>query len=385
MKVALVHDYIKEFGGAERVLRVLADMYPAAPIYTAFRVKGSSCDREFKDRKIIESKWGWLLKTGKLYSPLRFLMPWVWKSIDLSSYDLVITSCSSYIARGFRVSDKTKVVAYCHTPPKFLYGYQTSINWQKYWLVRMYGLIVNHFLRIFDFQSAQRVNLWIANSENVKQRIEKFYRKQATVIYPPIDTELFEVAAEGVKEKDNYFFIASRLVGGKGIEEAAEAAVKLDFKLKIAGEVGGWAQVPGRLEKYKEKGQIELLGRVSDEELAGWYARAKGFIALEKDVDFGMTPVEAMAAGTPVIALNNGGFRETVLEGKTGLFVEDTSVKTLSKAMEKFNKMKWHKAELQKWAKKFGRERFEKQMRGVVESVKQLEASFKEHFNEPEI
>src|SRR3989344_2854706 len=127
MRVALVHDYIKEFGGAERVLRVLADMYPKAPIYTAFKVVGSSCEKEFRDRKVIESGLAWLIKWGKLYSPLRFLMPWIWGSIDLSAYDLVITSCSSYFARGFKVSDETKVVAYCHTPPKFLYGFQTSV------------------------------------------------------------------------------------------------------------------------------------------------------------------------------------------------------------------------------------------------------------------
>lgn len=106
MKIALVHDYIKEFGGAERVLRVLADMYPTAPIYTAFRVWGSSCDLEFEDRKIIESKWGWLIKQANFHSPLRFLAPLIWGSIDLSSYDLVITSCSSYFARGFKVGPK---------------------------------------------------------------------------------------------------------------------------------------------------------------------------------------------------------------------------------------------------------------------------------------
>ena len=154
MKVAIVHDFIKEFGGAERVLRVLADMYPEAPIYTAFRVRGSACDKEFVDRKIVESRWAWLIRRWRLYSPLRFLLPWIWESIDLSDYDLVITSCSGYIARGFRVGDKTKVVAYCHTPPRFLYGYETSIDLQKYWPVKIYAYVVNHFLRRFDFEAA---------------------------------------------------------------------------------------------------------------------------------------------------------------------------------------------------------------------------------------
>ncbi len=369
LKIALVHDYMKEFGGAERVLRVLADMYPKAPIYTAFRVVGSSCDREFRDREIIESRWAWLIKWGKLYSPLRFLVPLIWGSMDLSVYDLVITSCSSYFARGFKVSDKTRVVAYCHTPPKFLYGYQTSINWQKYWIVRVYAMIVNHFLRIFDYQSAQRVNTWVVNSENVRQRVAKFYRKDSMVVYPPIETSKFKEAAKGVKEKENYFFIASRLVGGKGIEEAAEAAVSLGFELKIAGEVSGWSQMAKSLEKYRNSGKVMLLGRVSDEELYQLYASAKGFVALEKDVDFGMTPVEAMAAGTPVIALDNGGFRESVKNGVTGILIEDTRVVSLKKALERLKKTKWDKKKLQDWAEKFSRERFEKEMKRVIKAA----------------
>lgn len=360
MKIALVHDYIKEFGGAERVLRVLADMFPEAPIYTAFRVEGSICDKEFADRKIIESNWAWLIKHGKLYSPLRFLLPWIWGSIDLSDYDLVITSCSGYIARGFKVSPDTRVVAYCHTPPKFLYGFQTSIDWQKYWPVRVYAVIVNHFLRQFDYRSAQRVDKWIVNSKNVAQRILKFYRKDSVVVYPPIEVELL-LAAGNRAVKEDYFFIASRLVGGKGLEEAAEAAVKLGFELKIAGEAAGYARVKEQLDKYG-KG-VTLLGRVPDRKLYELYAKARGFLALEKDVDLGMTPIEAMAAGTPVIALNSGGFRETVIDGKTGILIEDTNEKTIEKAMRRFNQIKWKKEGLQKQAKKFSREVFEKRMR----------------------
>jgi len=149
MKVALVHDYLNEFGGAERVLRVLADMYPEAPIYTAFVKRNSLAGKAFADRKIIESKLAWVLKIGKLSSPLRFLAPHIWSSLDLSEFDLVITSASWYITRGFKVSPKTKVICYCHTPPRYLYGYETSINLQKYWIVRVYAVIVNHFLRIF--------------------------------------------------------------------------------------------------------------------------------------------------------------------------------------------------------------------------------------------
>lgn len=365
MKIALVHDFIKEFGGAERVLRVLADMYPNAPIYTAFRVNGSSCDRKFADRKIIESKFGWLIKHGNLYSPLRFLVPWIWKSIDLSDYDLVITSCSSYFARGFKVSSKTKVIAYCHTPPRFLYGYEMSINLMKYWIVRVYATIVNHYLRIFDLWSSERVNKWLVNSKNVQQRVWKYYRKEATVIYPPVEVEKMIEASKNIK-KQNYFFIVSRLVGAKGLVEAAQAANHLGFPLKIAGESVGFSQVENQL---KEIEGVELLGSVDDKTLWKLYAGAKGFFALAKEEDFGMTPVESMAAGTPVIAFYGGGFKETVIEGETGVFVKGTDVNSLEEAMERFNKVKWSREKLIDRARQFSKEKFIRNIKNEVEKI----------------
>lgn len=364
MKIALVHDFIKEYGGAERVLRELANMYPSAPIYTAFRVKGSTCDKEFSDKKIIESKLAFILKTWKLYSPLRFLIPVIWKSMDLSDFDLVITSASSYIARGFKVGGSTKVICYCHTPPRYLYGYQTAINWQKYRLVRIYAAFVNHLLRLFDFQSAQKVDLFIANSENVKQRIEKHYRKKAIVIHPPIEVEKIKKISKDIKKK-NYFFIAARLVGGKGIEDAAEVLSKMKIDLKIAGEEAGFSQITKKL----DLANIELLGRISDRELYKRYAEAKGFIAMERDVDFGMTPLESMAAGTAVIALNSGGYKETVMDGKTGILISDTKPETLKKALKRFESIKWNREALQKHAEKFSVNQFRMKFKKVVQSL----------------
>lgn len=369
MKIALVHDYIKEFGGAERVLRVLSDLYPKAPIFTAFKVNNSSAAKEFADRKIVESPFALLLKYGNLYSPLRFLAPVVWKSFDLSEYDIVITSCSSFFARGFRTGSKTKILAYCHTPPRFLYGYETSINLQKYWIVRVYAVIVNHFLRIFDYWSAQKVDKWLVNSQNVKRRVWKFYRKEAEVVYPPVEVERYIRSSMNVK-KENYFLIVSRLVGAKGLVEAAQAATKLGFKLKIVGEAVGFSQIESKLRKV---GGVELTGRVDDDELAGLYARAKGFIALARDEDFGITPVEAMASGTPVIAFNGGGFRESVIDGVTGILIDDTDEKSIEKAMRRFEKIKWNKSVLHKQASMFSREEFEKKIKKVVAKINRNE------------
>jgi glycosyltransferase involved in cell wall biosynthesis len=359
MKVAIVHDYIKEYGGAERVLRVLSDMYPDAPIYTAFRVKGSTADNEFRDKDIRESFLSPLLKLGKLYSPLRFLAPLIWKSMDLQEYDLVVTSCSWYITRGFKVGPKTKVVAYCHTPPRWLYGYETSVGFTKFWPVRIYSTIVGHFMRMYDFSSAQEVDRWIANSKNVKKRIEKFYRKSSTVIYPPVEVEKIIKMTKNVKKED-YFLIVSRLVGAKGLMEAAKAAKRSKFKLKIVGEAQGFSDVNSKLQKHSGK-NVELLGRVDDNELYILYGKAKGFIALARNEDFGMTVVEAQAAGTPVIAFNGGGFKESVIKNETGLFVDDLNEKTIAKAMDRLAQKRWDKKKIQDNAKRFSREKFIKE------------------------
>ncbi len=145
LKVALVHDYLNEFGGAERVLLTLAEMFPDAPIYTAFYKKGSLAHQRFAHRKIITS---WAQKipgfVTKLHSPLRFLAPLIWNSFQFRGYDVVISSASWYVTKGINVPSSTLHISYVHTPPRFLYGYQTSIEWQKYWLVRQYAKIVNH-------------------------------------------------------------------------------------------------------------------------------------------------------------------------------------------------------------------------------------------------
>ncbi|MBU1323412.1 glycosyltransferase, partial [Patescibacteria group bacterium] len=269
MRIALIHDYLNEFGGAERVLLALAEIWPEAPIYTAFYRKGSAAYERFKDKKIITS---WAQKipffSSKLYSPLRFLAPKIWGSFvrGLADYDVVISSSSWYAIKGLHPNE----ICYCHTPPRWLYGYQTASNWQKYWLVRVYGLIIGHLMRHYDYAQAQKVKYFIANSEEVRRRIKKFYRRESTVIYPPI--ELPQHHSVTVLQKD-YYLIVSRLVGGKGIELGMEAAKKLGIKLKIVGT--------GPL-KIELRENIEIVGQVSDQELVKLYSEAKAFLALSR-------------------------------------------------------------------------------------------------------
>jgi glycosyltransferase involved in cell wall biosynthesis len=355
MKVALVHDYLREFGGAERVLKVFSEMYPEATIWTAFFKRDGSCGNVFGNKCIKESFLAPILKFSNLYSPLRFLIPIIWKSMDLSDYDLVITSCSSYVARGFKVSKKTKVIAYCHTPPRYLYGYETSVDWKKNVFIRGYALLVNHFLRIFDYQSAQEVDCFVVNSENVWRRVKKYYRRDAVVIYPPI--EMPSLIDESVESCRDYYLIVSRLVGGKGLVEAAKAAKMLNFNLKIVGESVGFSRV--KEEILKIGGEVEFLGRISDEELVVVYEKAKGFIALAKDEDFGMTVVESQMTGTPVLAYNGGGFKETIVDGVTGVLIDGVHVGDIKKGLERFNKIKWDRGVIIENAKKYSRENFE--------------------------
>lgn len=364
IKVALVHDYLKEYGGAERVLQTLCEIWPEAPIYTAFVLKNSAAGKEFKKAKIIESWLAPLIKHKNLYSPLRFLTPLIWKSFDLRDYDLVITSASWYITRGFRLGPKTKVICYCHTPPRYLYGYPTSIEWQRYWPVRVYAVVVNHFLRLYDYSSAQQVDEFIANSKNVAQRIKKFYRRDSTIIYPPVEVEKIKKATQRLRP-ENYFLITSRIVGAKGIEMAAETAKKAKVPIKIIGEPAGLRWFGGQLEKLKNK-WIKFIGRIPDEELYQYYGRCQAFLALATDEDFGMAPVEAMAAGRPVIAFRGGGYLETVVEGKTGEFFNEPTAKALASKLQSFKAAKYRPEDCRHQAEKFSKERFIKEIKNFI-------------------
>ena len=365
MKVVLVHDYLKEYGGAERVLQALTEIWPEAPIYTAFCDKNSTAGKAFADKTIIESWLAPLIKRKNLYSPLRFLAPLIWRSFDFSDFDLVIASSSWYITRGFKVGPKTKVFCYCHTPPRYLYGYSTSIEWQRYWPVRIYALVVNHFLRLFDFRSAQKVDKFIVNSKNTQGRVKKFYRRDSTIIYPPVEVEKIKKATQNLKHGD-YFLVVSRVVGAKGIELAMAAAKKLKMPLKIIGETAGlywFTQGVGRLQnKY-----VEFVGRVTDEKLYRYYGRCLAFLALATDEDFGITPVEAMVAGRPVIAYRGGGYLESVVEGKTGEFFNEPTVESLVGVIKKFKPEKYKPEDCRAQAQKFSKGRFKKEIKEFVE------------------
>ncbi len=365
MRVALVHDYLKEYGGAERVLEALCELFPDAPIYTAFYVKDSSAGKAFANKKIIASGFNKILQFKNLFSPLRFLTPLIWESFNFDGFDLVISSASWYITKSIITNPSTVHICYCHTPPRWLYGFKTALEWKRFWPVRIYGEILGHFLRQYDYLASKRVDYFIANSKNTQERIKKFYRRDSDVIYPPVNVEQIIKETANLKPK-NYYLVVARLAGAKGLDLAIDTARKLGITLKIVGEPVGL-----KWENHKIPGinaNIEFLGRVNDQDLWKLYGECKAFLALAQDEDFGITPVEAMAAGRPVIAFRGGGYLETVVEGKTGVFFSDPTAESLSDVISKLYKLEIREEDCREQARNFSQEKFRK---NILEFVKE--------------
>lgn len=371
MRVALIHDYLKEYGGAERVLEGLHQLFPSAPVYTAYYNKeglGTHADRI----KGWDIRTSWLQKVpfaSAAISPLRIFAPMLFESFDLQDYDLVISSCAIYFAKAVITQPESLHISYIHTPPRYLYGYTTSFNYKKNPLTRILGEIANHFLRIYDFETSQRPDILVANSQNVAERIKKFYRREPVVIYPPVDIGKFQTK----KERGKYFLSVGRLVRGKGMDMIIEACGKLGLPLKVAGTGPQLESLKSKVQQAKWQ-NIEFLGQVNDEELPKLYAQAKAIIVASEDEDFGIVPVEAMAAGTPVIAPASGGFLETVLPGKTGVLYpvskfdgqDQSLLKLLVQALEDFNPDRFRVEDCRKQAQKFSLQQFNDRMLELI-------------------
>jgi glycosyltransferase involved in cell wall biosynthesis len=335
MRIALVHDQLQEFGGAERVLVALMQMYPEADIYTSFYTPerlGIHKDL-FAGRKIHTS---WAQKVPflkKLYSPFRFITPLIWESFDFSAYDLVISSSGSYMSHGIVTRPETLHICYLHHPPRYLYYYETAVEWQKHWPVRIYGNLINHNLRIWDYISSWRVDHYVANAQETRRRVQKLYRQDAAVIYPPVDLpNANDSHLDGGGQK--YYITVSRLARAKHIDILIDAANREKFHLKVVGA--------GRdLDRLKSiaGNTVEFVGNVSDQELHDLYKHAKAFLFAAVDEEFGIAPVEAMGHGVPVIAYNHGGLKETVEPGVSGFLFDGLHVHSVVEAVKKLEAM----------------------------------------------
>jgi glycosyltransferase involved in cell wall biosynthesis len=369
IKVAIVHDYLKEFGGAEKVVEALLEIWPDAPVYTTvFLPNYAGPHRERIEKwNIKTSILQYLPFKAKLVSLFRFVAPIIFYFTDLSKYDVVITSnAGTYTSPNFvKVGKKTLFVAYYHTPPRYLYGYPVANDWTNNWFRRtllVLGQIPMHFLRILDFKSAQLPNYLLTNSNEVKSRVSKFYRRDSKVVYPPV--EIPNISSNITKE--NYYLIGGRVSRHKGHDIAIKAFTKLGLPLKVFG--GTFASYG--LDQFKKDAgkNVEFLGEVTEAEKWELMKKAKAFIFPSEQEDFGIIPVEAMAAGTPVIALNQGGVKETVVDGKTGLFFEERTTESLIEAVKMFNKINIKQEDCVNQAKKFSKERFKKEMKEFVKA-----------------
>ena len=397
MKVALVHDYIKEYGGAERVLEALHEIWPDAPVFTTVYLPnflGPHKER-FKDWKIKTSFLQFLPFKSKLIGPIRLVAPFVFRTFDFSDFDVVIVSAtgaySPNSAFGLRTTDysgsRSTVVGkhaplricYCHTPPRYLYGFKTARQWKNNLIFRVLGELANHFLRLVDYKSSQNVDFFIANSKNVKDRIKKFYRRDAIVIYPPVDTRNKESGIRNQKVKkshnssfiihNSYFLAGGRIARPKNIELIIKTFEKLKLPLKIFGRSFGGLNIENESRITNHESRIEYLGEINDEEKLELMKNAKAFIFASVDEDFGITPVEAMSVGTPVIAYRSGGVVESVLDKKTGIFFDELSIESLSKAIKEFNSSKINSEDCIAQSQKFSKERFKKEIKSFVEKV----------------
>lgn len=362
-KIALVHDYLKDIGGAEMVLMRLKENFPEAPVYTAYKFPNNFGHfKETLSKWDIRESWGrYLPFLPKFLSYYTIISPLFFSTMDLSEFDIVIISATGgYFPNGIKHGPKTKIITYCHTPPRFLYGYPVASRERFKWYWRPISGVANHILRMVDFKFAQSPDVFVANSKNVSQRIKKFYRRDSLVIYPPI-----EIPRKIPKvPRGDFFLSVSRIVGSKNIELAASAANRYGFKLKIAGRPIGKS---GReILKLIKGPSVEYLGEVSQADKYRLFARAKAFLALESEADFGMSTIEPQAFGTPVIAFRKGGYLETVIENRTGVFFDSLTEEALWQAIVKLSKIKLDPGYIRRFAKRFSKERFDRQIKSLV-------------------
>jgi len=356
MKVALIHDHLAQDGGAEKVLRVFTKMYPEAPIYTLLADKEVA--KNFPDRlhtSVIQKLPGGI-KHYQWYMPF---MPMAVEFFSLNEHDLVLSDASAF-AKGVITGTNTLHVCYCHTPTRYLWDYThryiEELHHNKY-LKKIISLFLN-YIRLWDRLAADRVDFFIANSVTVQKRIAKYYRRESVVIYPPVEVDSFQVA----DTNGEYFLIGGRLAPYKRVDIVVETFVKLGLPLKIFGDGVDLA----RLRRLAGGApNIEFLGRVDERRKAELYRRCRAFINPQEE-DFGITVVEAMASGRPVIAYNHGGATETVIDGVTGLFFEEQTVESLSEAVKRFADLTFTSSTIRQHAEKFSTKRFKTEIETFI-------------------
>ncbi|MEK7084330.1 MAG: glycosyltransferase [Patescibacteria group bacterium] len=355
MRIALVHDYLSQDGGAERVLARFHEIWPDAPIFVLFhdteKISG------FENADIRES---FIAKLPFGRTRYQWYLPWMPLATErhnLHEFDVVLSSTSAF-AKGVLTRPDTLHISYCHTPTRYLWTdtheYIADLKYNR--IVKSFLPRLIHRLRIWDKMSVDRVDYFIANSDTVRQRILKYYRRESGIIYPPVDTDRFFIS----KNIGDYFVAGGRLVPYKRFDLLVQAFNRLKLPLKIYGDGPEVASL-----KSRARPNIEFLGRISDTEKAALLSGARAFIHPQVE-DLGITPIEAMASGRPVIAYGAGGVTETVIPGETGIFFHEQSWESLLDAVLHFNPMNWDSGKIRDHAMRFSAERFKESIERTV-------------------
>jgi glycosyltransferase involved in cell wall biosynthesis len=359
LKIALVHDHLAQDGGAEKVLKVFAEMFPQAPIYTLL-YEQKNADKYYKGRHIETSIIQRMPGGVKHYQWYMPFMPMAVEFFDLSDFDIVLSDSSSF-AKGVVTSTHTLHICYCHTPTRYLWSdthqYINELKYNKFFK-KIISLVLN-YIRIWDRVAADRVDTYIANSKFVAKRIKKYYHRDSTLIYPPVELEKFSIADKA----GDYFLIGGRLAPYKRVDIVVEAFMRLGLKLKVFGD---GIDLDHLKRMAKDNAGIEFLGRVSEEQKAELYKNCLAFINPQEE-DFGITVIEAMASGRPVIAFRSGGAVETVIENKTGIFFDEQTVESLTGALNNFDTTIFNPAEIKNHAQKFSVEKFKEEIVKFIE------------------
>jgi glycosyltransferase involved in cell wall biosynthesis len=355
MRVALIHDYLNQYGGAERVLEALHQLYPEAPVYTSV-YDADAMPAHFRSWDIRTSWMQRLPFWRRLFREYFLLYPSAFESFDLAEYDLVLSSSSAF-AKGVIAPPSATHVCYCHTPMRFAWLTDVYVEREQiWWPLRLVLAVLLTHLRMWDVSSAPRVDHFIANSRAVAGRIRRFYGREATVIPPPVDLPPYCDVAPG-----EYYLTGGRLVPYKRIDLVIRACNALQVRLKIFG--GGRDRAA--LEAIAGP-TIEFLGQVGEDERRALFAGCRAFI-FPGEEDFGITPLEAMAAGRPVIAYAAGGALDSVVEGLTGRFFHEQSVEALCAAIDASRAERYQSLAIRRHAECFSREIFLLRMREMID------------------
>lgn len=357
-KIALVFDWMTNPGGAEKVNHVLHKMFPSAPIYTSIYNENSL--PEFNKAAVTTSFIQHMPFAKSKHQFYVGLMPHAYELFDLSSFDIVISS-SHCCAKGVITKPETMHVSYCHSPMRYAWD-----NWHNYIneynmnpILKQLGKRRIHKLRMWDRLAAERVDHYIANSSITQKRIKKYYNKESEIINPMIDTSKFHTS----KETKGYFLAAGRLTPYKKFDLIVETFNQIGLPLKIVGRGVAEASL-----KKQAKGNIEFLGYVSDKELKKLYAESEALIFPQVE-DFGITAIESMASGRPVIAFKEGGALDSILENETGIFFKKQTASHLKAAIEKYQKQKskFNSKNIKKHSAQFDEEKFKEKFHNFLE------------------